>query len=496
MAGAALVVGGAGVASADELAKSGTVSGSTGNKLEFKRTISSGEVTYGDTVTITSEIVDSTGITWWANTHSWIENNTERCLQYVPGSAEWRAWPRESFENPLTKPGEFKPSENVIRAQFPVVVSDPLVLKADYVVLCNAGDEVATGGMSWKGTYGSSGGNYTNFGPTIKVNRASVNEFFLRALDSAEAGKPTTLSVSTTAPDGSKVVFEVDGQTLNATVGGGAASAEWTPSSSGTKQLKATLLQTGTHLGKTATRTISVAEEIVGSEVVIDAPANAEVGEATRLAASVTPTGSGGTVTFKEEGVVIDEVSVPANGIAEIEWIPSAAGDRSIDAEFSGRPGVNASNAIGRVVNVQPASIEKQSSVTELDPIAMTQLGETVTLRAKVNPAEAGGTVTFYDGGVRLGEVAVGADGVATFEWTTTTEGQRTIRAVYSGTDKVLSSQDTTRATITAATNTPDPEEPNEPEPDEGTGSLGSLTGSGGGGNASGSLGSLSSFGS
>ncbi|MGX1770183.1 Ig-like domain repeat protein [Dietzia sp. NPDC055343] len=495
MAGAALVVGGAGAASAAEAVKPGTVSGSAGNKLEFKRTISSGEVTYGETVTITSEIVDSKGVTWWANTHSWIENNTEPCLQYVPGSAKWRAWPSESFETPSTKPGEFKPSENVIRAQFPAVVSDPLVLKADYVVLCDAGDAVATGGMSWKGTYGSSGSEYRSFGPTIKVNRATVSDFFFAAPVSPEVGKITELVVTTSAPEGSRVTFDVEGKTLSGTVTGGKATASWTPASAGSKQIVATFAGTPTHAGKTETRTVNVAAQVFDSTTTLTAPSDAQHGVKSQLSATVAPTAAaGGRVEFLEDGKVVGGGMVSSSGSVTIDWYPSKAGNVTIDARYLGNDAVRSSQAIGQNVTVAAADVAKESSTTTLDEVSMTQVGQSIALRAVVDPAYAGGTVSFFDGAELIGDIQVDASGVATLTgWKPSTSGERTVTAHYSGTPTVHPSQDSVQVVITSSTDAP--EEPNPGGPSGGTGSLGSLTENLGGGDG-GSSGSLSFLGS
>lgn len=480
MAGAALVVGGAGVASAAPVSKPGEVTGNSflNNRLEFKRTISEGEVTYGDTVTITSEIIESYGGTWFANTHKWIENNTSECLDYVEGTAKWRAWPSEDFETPATKPNEFKSTDEAIRIEFPVRVSDPLVLEADYVVKCDAGESVDTGGMSWDGTYGDSGDNFKNFGPAIIVNRASVSEFFLAAPNALEVAKAETLTVDTNAPEGSDVIFEVDGQSLPAKVSGGKATATWAPSSAGTKTVTATLKPTGTHLGKSTQRTVIVAAQTVDSTLTIDAPTDAQVGVVTQLTATVSPDGAGGTVTFTEQGEVVDSVAVPASGQVTVDWIPATEGQRSIDAVFSGRPGVRGSTAIGKPVTVAPKAPDMQSSTTTVSPVEITELGGTVVLTATVDPA-AGGTVSFYDGATLIETVDVDANGVATYNWTPATEGERTVRAAYSGAGTVLPSAGTTKVVISSSSDTPEPGDPIGPgTPGGNSGSLGSLTGS------------------
>lgn len=497
MAGATLVVVGAGIASAEPATASGRYQDKLNTQsLEFERAVSQKVVTYGDTVTVTSKIIDSKG--WWVgNTHHWIEDTTPACMKYVDGTARWKAL-GGGWENPSTKPGEFAaPTSTAIRAQFNVPVSDPLELEARYVVNCDAG-QLATGGMSWNGTLKDNESDSLTMGPTITVNRVAVSKLFLATPASPTAGKPSTLKAETDAPEGSTISFAVDGQTLTGKVAGGVATTEWTPSSSGTKTVVATFAQTGTHLGKSTSRDVTVAAATVGSTVNLTAPASAQVGVPVELSATVTPTGAGGTVTFKEQGTIIDTVNVPADGVVRAQWIPATQGERTIDAEFTGRTGVAPSIAIGKPVDVAPKAAEMETSSVALDPVDMTELGETINLRATVDPASAGGKVSFYDGGTFIGEASVGENGVVTFDWKPEAQGVRTVRAAFSGTGTVLPSQSTIQVTITSTTDPTDPTDPTDTEtPGDGSGSLGSLTGSLGGesdGMSSGSTGSLSAF--
>ncbi|SDD61138.1 Ig-like domain-containing protein [Rhodococcus tukisamuensis] len=107
------------------------------------------------------------------------------------------------------------------------------------------------------------------------------------------------------------------------------------------------------------------------------------------------------------------------------------------------------------------------STTTTLDPVTGAKVGAASTLKAKVNPAAAGGTITFKDGTTVIGTGQVGADGTATVAWTPATAGQRTLTADFSG--RAGASGSTTTATVTVA-----PADGTNPG---GTGSLGSLLG-------------------
>lgn len=160
-----------------------------------------------------------------------------------------------------------------------------------------------------------------------------------------------------------------------------------------------------------------------------------------------------------------------------MDWTPSIDGARTIDARYLGNDAVRPSEAAGLSVNVAAAEVGKTGSTTTLDPVAMTTLGQSITLRAVVDPADAGGQLTFFDGAVALETVSVGADGVATYVWTPTTDGERSVWADYGGAGNVLGSQASIQVVVSSAVDVPnDDDDSGSGAP--GTGSLGSVTGS------------------
>ncbi|SEK23217.1 Ig-like domain repeat protein [Rhodococcus maanshanensis] len=95
------------------------------------------------------------------------------------------------------------------------------------------------------------------------------------------------------------------------------------------------------------------------------------------------------------------------------------------------------------------------AATTTLDPIAGATVGKATTLKAKINPAAAGGTVVFSDGAVEFEPVPVGADGTATADWFPDTAGTVTITATFSGRDGVAGSTTTAQVTVAPADNNP-----------------------------------------
>lgn len=490
MAGAALVVAGSGVAAAAPVTATASDKGMTGI-----RTVSNSTPVYGETVTVTTELRRSGSNAWLAY---WVKDHHPDCFEYVENSLEWtvggKTYNEGNAGDDVTVGADFlEINPWAANSWIP-----PVVATADYVVNCDAG-AISSGGMSWDSTWFSlippAGGevNKSALGPTINVQRKGTS-VFLHAPTSPQAGQTVTLSVDTTnIPDGSQITFTVDGQPVGTgTVSGNSATLPWTPTTAGTKTVRASFAQTATHGGsQSGERIVTVSPTNVNSNVTVDVAGTPKVGQSSQVTATVTPEGAGGTVVFKDNGTVIGDAIVDASGNASIGWIPTVAGQRTIDAEFSGRPGVNPSSN-GVPVTVAEADPNQVATTTVLDPIATSPAGEPITLTATVSTNAPGGTVTFYDGSTVIGTAPVGAGGVATFEWTPTTDGVRTVRAEFSGEGVNLASAGTAQAIITPAVE--DPEDPTDPgTPGGNSGSAGSLTGSLGGENASGSLGSLGS---
>ncbi|SEK70314.1 Ig-like domain-containing protein [Rhodococcus maanshanensis] len=204
-----------------------------------------------------------------------------------------------------------------------------------------------------------------------------------------------------------------------------------------------------------------------GSSTALSPITGATVGRSTTLIAKVTPAAAGGTVTFKEDNRVISTVYVTADGTATAQWAPAIAGQRTITADFSGRGDLVGSRATA-TVTVAPAGGGSTASTTTLNPVTGAIAAKETTLKAKVTPAAAGGTIEFRDGTTVLGTAQVGADGTATQLWTPTTDGNHTITATFSGRDNVTGSTTTQQVTVAKAGTNPGP-----------AGSLDSLSGFG-----------------
>jgi hypothetical protein len=163
--------------------------------------------------------------------------------------------------------------------------------------------------------------------------------------------------------------------------------------------------------------------------------ASAVVGQVETLTATVisragTPIG---TVFFRDGNTLLGSAPLDATGKASL---PTSlfVGTHSLTASFFGVSGFAASTSAATTVTVNPAATTV-ALASSFNPAAT---GQSVTFTARVATVAPGGgtptgTVTFQDGNVVLGTVAVGTGGVATFTTSFAAAGGHAITAVYSG---------------------------------------------------------------
>ena len=140
-----------------------------------------------------------------------------------------------------------------------------------------------------------------------------------------------------------------------------------------------------------------------------------------------------GTVTFLDGTTVLGTAPVDAAGQATL-GVSLGVGNHALTASFAGTGGFadSTSAAVTETVNRAATTVALGSSVNP----AVT--GQAVTFTATVAAVAPGagtptGTVTFQDGNVVLGTVAVGPGGTATFTTSFAAAGGHAITAVYNG---------------------------------------------------------------
>lgn len=304
-------------------------------------------------------------------------------------------------------------------------------------------------------------------GPSINVQK-NVSTTAVSPVSGAQVGQPVTLSATVTGgADGDSVEFFDAGSKIGAgALANGVATLAWTPTTRGDHSITAKFADTARAVGSaSAALIVNVSQADAQSSTTLAPISGAQVGKSTTLKATVSASGTGGTVTFKVGGTVLASVPVAGNGEATYAWVPTVAGAQNVEAVFAGRSGVTGSSTTANVT-VAEQSAGTTSSTTDLSVVAG-QVGVAQTISAQISPANAGGTVTFKDGETVIGTATVDSSGKASLSWKPATQGQRIVAAEYSGAGTVTASSDQVSVQIAAPVD--------GEEPGNGTGSLGSL---------------------
>jgi len=423
----------------------GSVTWDDGNS-RFTRTVSNTTPNEGDIVTVSTKF-ERTGIP--VEYIYAVKDLHPACMTYVDGSAKVDGSPRglESMAADWVR----VEGSAIDWPVYPNINPKSRTFEFSYRVgaNCERGVPLMTT-MHYGGSLGS--GTYSNKGPAITVSKNTTTTS-LAQVTGAQVGQATTLAATVTGgAQGDTVEFFDGGNrigtgTLNAN---GTATYAWTPDSRGAHELMARFLGTAKANGSdSAKQNIDVLSSDIVSTTQLAPVSGARVGQSTILKAIVTPAAAaGGTVKFKDGGQVLAEATVNASGEATYAWTPMTEGNHSITVDYSGRTGVAASTATA-TVSVAPKPVQNTDSTTNLT-VGSAQVGVAKTISAQVT-GSAGGTVTFKDGDIVIGTAAVDGSGRASVSWTPAVQGQRVIRAEYSGSGTVNASADQVSVAVAPA---------------------------------------------
>ncbi|WP_050656711.1 Ig-like domain-containing protein [Rhodococcus sp. 311R] len=450
------VVAGAGVAGAAPVTAEFNSSG-----YKITRTISNATPSEGDVITSTTVFKRTDFV---VNYLYAVRDFHLSCMTYVEGSAKVNG-KAYSPETPVSA-DSVRVSASI--TDWPLYQNNTKSFEFQYRV--GAGCERGTDLASTVHFDGSAWVNDTTNGrgPSVKVQK-NVSTTALATVGGAQVGQPVTLSATVTGgADGDSVEFFDAGSKIGAgALANGVATLAWTPTTRGDHSITAKFADTARAVGSaSAPVNVSVSQADAQSSTTLAPVSGAQVGKSTTLKATVSASGTGGTVTFKVGGTVLASVPVAGNGEATYAWVPTAAGPQTVEAVFAGRSGVTGSSTTANVtVAEQPAGTT--SSTTDLS-VGAGQVGVAQTISAQISPAIAGGTVTFKDGESVIGTATVDSSGKASLSWKPSNQGQRVVAAEYSGAGTVTASSDQVSVQIAA------PGTGGEPGTG-GTGSLGSL---------------------
>jgi hypothetical protein len=149
------------------------------------------------------------------------------------------------------------------------------------------------------------------------------------------------------------------------------------------------------------------------------------------LTAKVAPArGTGtipGSVTFYNGTTDLGKASL-ADGVATLTVSTLPLGTDSLSAVYTGDPIylTSTSSQVSQEVTIAPTST---TLYTAPNPSAV---GQTVELVAKMSPAAATGTVTFYHGSTVIGSALI-TDGTAKITTSTLSQGPHSLTATYLG---------------------------------------------------------------
>ena len=204
----------------------------------------------------------------------------------------------------------------------------------------------------------------------------------------------------------------------------------------------------------TTTLGTSVPTAVFGQTELLTATVNSPAG---------TPTG---TVTFKDGNTVLGTAAVGAAGQATLA-VSLGVGNHALTASYgaTGAFAASTSAAVAETVNPATTTVALGSSVNP----AVT--GQAVTFTATVDAVAPGsgtpigvsgsvftGTVTFRDGNVILGTVAVAFSGRATLTTSFAAAGGHAITAVYSGDPNFVGSSQSLTEQVNAPPRPPTPQ--------------------------------------
>jgi hypothetical protein len=254
-------------------------------------------------------------------------------------------------------------------------------------------------------------------------------------------GQTETLTATVTSPAGTPtgLVTFFDGATALGSAPVNAAGQATLPVSLGLGA-HALTASYGGNPAFAASTSAAVSESVgrAASAVALAASAN-PVGQdrSVRFTATVTAVAPGagaptGAVTFFDGETVLGTVPLGATGKATLTKSFSTLGGHTIRAAYAG-----SANFLGssQAVTEQVVAL-RATQVMLLASVNPVLAGEVVTFTATVSAASGAGTptgaVTFMDGDVVLGKVAL-QNGRAALRWTFPTRGSHAIKVVYSG---------------------------------------------------------------
>ncbi|MGW5074362.1 Ig-like domain-containing protein [Rhodococcus sp. NPDC004095] len=314
-------------------------------------------------------------------------------------------------------------------------IGGPIAVSGGNAVLSHTFDTVGAHSVTAEFTAGAGFHNSVSTASTVDVTADTTTTLTVPA--TAVVGDDVTLSATVSPATATGRVQFKDGATdvgAPVDVVNGAASITRKFAEAGTHNFTANFVGTGGYSDSaSAASPLTVTDADFGTTTTVLEPVTAVVGTPVNLSATVFPIPSGGDVTFKVDGTPVGTAPVgTGDGVAVLPHTFTAAGSANVVAEFTGTAGFTPSTSAGFTVTVSNPDTRAATS-TALAVSGNAAVGQTVTLTATVDPANADGTVQFKAGTTEIGAPVAVVNGVATLTHTFDAEGTYAVTANFVG---------------------------------------------------------------
>jgi hypothetical protein len=293
------------------------------------------------------------------------------------------------------------------------------------------------------------------------------------------ANRPLTLTITVRTTTGAAVpsgtVMVKDGQKILGRSGVAHGQASFTISglAAGTHHLTAVYTGTAADAGSTsAVRVVPItpAATSAGRTTTTLAASSADpaAGQRVTLTATVRPASGAaapaGTVTFKDGSKVLGSASLHG-GKAVFTTAALAAGTHRLTAVYAGAGSFHGSTSAPLTLTAAPPAARAATRATLAVTSGRVPAGKAVTFIATIRHASGSGsptgTVTFRDGSVIVGTVAV-SHGAAALTLSALKAGSHSVTATYNGDGRYAASTAPAKV-VTITTNAPPPTQPGSP---------------------------------
>jgi Bacterial Ig-like domain (group 3)/Major tropism determinant N-terminal domain len=273
---------------------------------------------------------------------------------------------------------------------------------------------------------------------TINGNALSTTTTTVLTVNNSSPNyKTPVLFTATVTPAGSGTVFFSNGGVIIglSTVSGGIATLSYSDLSGGAHSMSAIYSGDSNYISSSSS-TVSVAVGKLNSNVALAiSDTSPNYGDNITLNATVTsvigtPTGS---VTFNHGADNLGSATL-INGIAQLVINSLPVGTNAITAFYNGNTNYNTNTS--SAINVIPSVATSLITIGTSDYRPL--YGSTVTLSATMTPINATGTITFYNDSVSVGTATI-VNGVASINVANFDIGTHSIAASYSGDANCLS---------------------------------------------------------